>query len=129
MSNPATPALPTPLPADILAKITAAAKALPAAFQAIAVAYAPAVLRIITDNANADLAALYNRLTGVSAPAALDQLHALMTREELEAEKAALDPLMAEMAQQSYAAKQLFNLIMEAALSAGISLAFKAAGF
>ena len=126
---PDTTILPAALSDAMQAKIVAASKSLPAAFQAIAVAYAPAIVRIVVDNANADLAALYGKLTGATAPAALDTIHAQMTADELVAEKVALDPLFAKMAQDSYDAKMVGQQILKAALSAGISLALTAAGF
>ena len=56
-------------------------------------------------------------------------IHAQMTADELVAEKVALDPLFAKMAQDSYDAKMVGQQILKAALSAGISLALTAAGF
>ena len=134
MSNTTTPFIPASIiPATlsdaVQAKILAASKNLPKAFQDIAVTYAPAVTRIIMDNANADLTALYAKLTGASAPAALDTIHAAMTADELVAEKLLLDGMFAKMAQDSFEAKQVGQQILRAALSAGISVALAAAGF
>jgi len=130
MSNPApTNPLPATLPDAVTAKIVAASKSLPPAFQAIAVAYAPAVIRIVNDNANADINALYAKLTGASAPAALDTIHAAMTLDELATEKELLATMTAKMAQDSYDARQIGQQVLKAALTAGISLALTAAGF
>ncbi len=123
------PIIPAALSDSIQAKIAAASQSLPPAFQAIASAYAPAIVRLVVDNANADLAALYSRMVGLTTPTALDQIHALMTADELVAEKVALDPLFAKMAHDSYDAQQLGQQILRAALSAGISVALSAAGF
>ena len=123
------PIIPTALPDAVVAKMLAVSKTFPKQFQDIAVAYAPAIIRLMAANGNQDLTALYNQLVGLSSPAALDAIHLAMTRDELEAEKILLSQMVADQATASYQAQQIFQQMLKAALSAGISLALTAAGF
>lgn len=129
MSNTAPIQLPPALSDAALAKITAASKSLPPAFQAVVALYAPAVLRIATANANADITALYNALAGLTGPTAQDVIHANMSLAELEAEKTQLEPLLAKMAQDSYEAQQTGKQLLAAVFNAAIGVGLTAMGF
>ncbi|MDP2620990.1 MAG: hypothetical protein Q8P46_12585 [Hyphomicrobiales bacterium] len=112
-----------------MAKINELTAELPAAFRQIVPTYAPAVWRIAQDQGMDNLKALYEKLSGKSAPSILDTLHSSMSAEELEAEKALLTPMMEQMAQDSYDARQVGRQIMEAIGKAAISVALAALTF
>ena len=127
MSNPA-PTLPPTLSADMLAKLQALIANLPAAQQSLVSAWAPGLVQIITDTANGSLAALYNKLVGIT-PNTLDAIHANMTGPELAAESAQLTPLFQAMAQNSYDSQQWAQRMIQGTLNAAITIALQVAGF
>ena len=121
------PVLPPTLDAAMLAKMTALIAKLPAAYKPLASAWAPGIVKIIMDNANGSLDALYARLSGIT-PAKLDEIHAQMSGDELATESVALEAMFKAMAQSSYDSQQLGQEMLRKVLTATIGLGLTLVG-